>query len=277
MIWAEWLQSGDMEKLTEGLNGEVSDVKLRRFACACCRRVWHLLDDERSRHAVEAAERFADGGLTREELRIAMEAARACIGGAPHPMMSAACAACMAAYPPGRHILSREAALCAGDAVSFRPLEVGYEDTRLPYSANGPINPWGRQVTPADEHYLLMVWDRDERVMGEMRERKEVEQRVQAALLCDIFGSPSQSVTVDPVWLQWSNGIVVKLAGAIHAERDFDLLPVLADTLEEAGCDNQDVLSHCRGPGPHVRGCWVVDVFAGAAGGAARMPARGVG
>jgi hypothetical protein len=53
------------------------------------------------------------------------------------------------------------------------------------------------------------------------------------------------------------------LADAIYAERAFDRLPILADALEDAGCDSADPLAHCRGDGPHVRGCWVVDFVLG--------------
>jgi len=49
----------------------------------------------------------------------------------------------------------------------------------------------------------------------------------------------------------------------IYDERAFHLPPILADALEDAGCDNADILAHCRGPGPHVRGCWVVDLLLG--------------
>ena len=49
----------------------------------------------------------------------------------------------------------------------------------------------------------------------------------------------------------------------MHDDRAFDRLPILADALEDAGCDNADVLAHCRGEGPHVRGCWVVDLILG--------------
>jgi hypothetical protein len=57
--------------------------------------------------------------------------------------------------------------------------------------------------------------------------------------------------------------MVVRLAQGIYEDRAFDRLPVLADALEEAGCDNAEILSHCRGPGPHVRGCWAVDLSLG--------------
>lgn len=54
---------------------------------------------------------------------------------------------------------------------------------------------------------------------------------------------------------------MVKLARAIYDERAFERMPILADALEDAGCHNPDILEHCRGPGPHVRGCWVVDIL----------------
>jgi hypothetical protein len=67
-------------------------------------------------------------------------------------------------------------------------------------------------------------------------------------------------VTADPRWL---SSTVVSLAQTVYAERAFDRLPILADALEEAGCDNADILAHCRGDEPHVRGCWVVDLILG--------------
>jgi hypothetical protein len=70
-------------------------------------------------------------------------------------------------------------------------------------------------------------------------------------------------VAVGPSWLAWNDGTVVKLAQGIYDDRAFDRLPVLADALEEAGCDDADILDHCRRPGEHVRGCWVVDLLLG--------------
>jgi hypothetical protein len=55
----------------------------------------------------------------------------------------------------------------------------------------------------------------------------------------------------------------VQLARSLYEERRFEDMPVLADALEEAGCQDAAVLEHCRGPGPHVRGCWVLDVVLG--------------
>jgi hypothetical protein len=85
----------------------------------------------------------------------------------------------------------------------------------------------------------------------------------QTTFFCDIFGSPFRPVSLSPSWLVWNDGAVRKMAQAIYDERAFDRLFVLADALEDAGCHNADILAHCRQPGPHVRGCWVVDLVLG--------------
>jgi hypothetical protein len=87
--------------------------------------------------------------------------------------------------------------------------------------------------------------------------------RRQARLFHDLFGNPFRPVTLDPVWAAWNGGTVAKLAQAIYDERAFDRLPVLADALVDAGCDSEDLIEHCRGAGPHVRGCWAVDLLLG--------------
>ena len=56
---------------------------------------------------------------------------------------------------------------------------------------------------------------------------------------------------------------MVKVAQGIYYDRAFDRLPILADALEDAGCHDAAILEHCRQPGPHVRGCWVVDLLTG--------------
>jgi hypothetical protein len=83
------------------------------------------------------------------------------------------------------------------------------------------------------------------------------------ALILEIFGPHPALPRVDPEWRAWNNGDVLNLAKTIYDDRRFDLLPILADALEEAGCDDARILAHCRGPGPHARGCWVVDLILG--------------
>jgi hypothetical protein len=85
----------------------------------------------------------------------------------------------------------------------------------------------------------------------------------QVPLLRDIFGNPFQPPTLAPAWLAWNNATIPRLAQEIYDSRAFERLPILADALEEAGCTNADILNHCRQPGPHARGCWVVDLILG--------------
>jgi hypothetical protein len=95
-------------------------------------------------------------------------------------------------------------------------------------------------------------------------EESPSERQAQAALLRCIFGNPFRPApSLPPSVLSWNGGTVPKLAAAIYEERAFDRLPVLADSLEDAGCTNPDILGHCRAGGEHVRGCWVVDLALG--------------
>jgi hypothetical protein len=84
-----------------------------------------------------------------------------------------------------------------------------------------------------------------------------------SALLHDIFGNPFRPASLDPTWLAWHDGLLVSMARQMYESRDFTDMPVLADALEDAGCTDQDILGHLRGAGPHVRGCWVVDLCLG--------------
>jgi hypothetical protein len=89
------------------------------------------------------------------------------------------------------------------------------------------------------------------------------EQRSQCALLGDIFGHLLTPVVLLPQWRAWNGGALVQLAGSLYDDRRFEDLPVLADALEEAGCTEAAILEHCRQPGEHARGCWVVDAVLG--------------
>jgi hypothetical protein len=92
---------------------------------------------------------------------------------------------------------------------------------------------------------------------------KEQEQASQIALLRCIFSNPFHAITLDPAWLTWQGGLLVSMARRMYDSRNFVDMPVLADALEEAGCSDVDILAHCRQPGPHVRGCWAVDLLLG--------------
>jgi hypothetical protein len=84
--------------------------------------------------------------------------------------------------------------------------------------------------------------------------------RVFVHLLRDIFGNPFRSLTFSP---EWRTDTALALARQMYESRDFSAMPILADALQDAGCDNEDILDHCRTEQTHVRGCWVVDLVLG--------------
>jgi hypothetical protein len=81
-----------------------------------------------------------------------------------------------------------------------------------------------------------------------------------AVLLRDIFGNPFREVNFEA---EWRTTTVVALAMQLYETRDFGEMPILADAIQDAGCEDTVILDHCRGPGPHVRGCWVCDLVLG--------------
>jgi hypothetical protein len=82
-------------------------------------------------------------------------------------------------------------------------------------------------------------------------------------LLRDIVGNPFLPSAASRVWPSWNTSYVARMAQSIYEERSFEGLPILASTIEEAGCTDAELLKHCREPGPHVRGCWVLDLLLG--------------
>jgi hypothetical protein len=102
---------------------------------------------------------------------------------------------------------------------------------------------------------------RSEGVLGSMDPGAGHEIPLYAVLLRDIFGNPFRPVTFSP---SWRTDTAVALARQMYESREFSAMPILADALQEAGCDNDDILFHCRDANAtHVRGCWVVDLVLG--------------
>jgi hypothetical protein len=111
--------------------------------------------------------------------------------------------------------------------------------------------------------------------VAEASEEEQVRGRDQAyaklaQVVREIFGNPFRPIIIPPTILAWNDATVVRLAQAAYEERhlpagtlDSGRLAVLADALEEAGCTDADILDHLRGSGPHVRGCWTVDLCLG--------------
>lgn len=96
------------------------------------------------------------------------------------------------------------------------------------------------------------------------RAASNTERKEHARLFRDLIFNPFRPLpTIAPSLLHWNDATIPKLAQFIYDERRFDDLPILADALIDAGCANTDILEHCRSGGPHVRGCWVLDLLLG--------------
>jgi hypothetical protein len=231
MTEAEWLACADLRDILGFLRGKGSQRKQRLFACACCRRAWGLLAGERWRDAVLVAERFADGRATADELAGAREADWPGAEASERVVYAAGAARASVSEEAGE-----AAAGAAWDAAQALCVE-GVRGTRHPDVAS-----W------------QAAW-----VAARVGER-----RCQWALLGDLFANPLFAsplpVALDPAW---RTRTALQLAQGIYDARAFDRLPILADALEEAGCTDTVLLSHCRGPGPHALGCWVVDLLLG--------------
>jgi hypothetical protein len=232
----EWLACKDPESMLEFLKGKASDRKLRLFACGCCRRMWSLLDDDRKRMLVNDGKMAAE--MAKKDAhrdRMAVELAEKCADG------QAEYAELQALYPSAD---DKEDADCHGA---------------------GSDAAWTAKASAYHARFLAMYFGPTSYPPGaKLRSPSKLEhdreQSAQCAVIRDIFGNPFHPIDIDPSWLTPQ---VVALAQEIFDYRAFDRLPSLADALEEAGCDDQEILDHCRGPGPHLRGCWVVDLILG--------------
>jgi hypothetical protein len=227
MTQAEWIDCANPEPMLEFIRDKVSSRTLRLFAVACCRSIWPLLGDERSRLAVDAAEQYANGELSAHEREKAHRDAGDAFQAAKSPACRDACAPrtpeCAAA---------RAALLC----LMPDPLEAA---AAASYQAANAA----RRVQGCD--FLVDF--------AQVRLR-------QVGLLRELLGNPFRPVAFDA---KWRTATAIALADGIYEERAFDRLPILGDALEEAGCDDADILTHCQSDGAHVRGCWVVDLVLG--------------
>ena len=214
MTESDWFACTDPQKMLDFLRGKTSPRKLRLFAVACCRRIWPLLTDERSRKAVEIAELFADGLENRERLIQARDQAR-----------------------------EAKQFVGPGQVVAWRVAGAA-QDATTDTGRSAALN------CMAETSRAISVRDTNQCDPAELQQQSSV-------LRC-ILGNPIHSVALDPAWV---TSTVRHLAEAIYETNDFTRLPILANALEDAGCPDAEILSHCRGPGTHVRGCWVVDLL----------------
>lgn len=228
MTEQEWLECTDPTPMLEFLRGKASDRKLRLFAAACCRRIWPLLDRE-GRIAVDTTEHYVDGQADEAALWIACRATDP-FRSADNPVTAA-----------GRNAPYFTAMPTMPDV---RDIDPGH--------------PVEAVVTHAAHAACLYADLWGETCDAVSKTDRQTEAAAQASLLREILNNPFRPLTISHRLLTPE---VVKEAQAIYSDRAFDLLPILADALEDAGCTNADILNHCRRPGEHVRGCWVVDLI----------------
>jgi len=255
MTEQEWLECVDPHAvLGEYTWGTVSDRKYRLFAVACCRRIGHVMTDQRARNLVDVVERLVEGQAGDDEWQQATGGvAQACA-----EYSSTFAVMFMEQLSSGNYILNEQDSLihaqhfATSAAWELRhPMATPHISGMHPYERTpnaAEVARWtATAVHPEYENAQDCFW-------------KSSERPKQSALLRDIFGNPFRPVTINP---DWRTLTVVSLAQAIYDEHAFDRLPILADALEDAGCDNADILNHCRQPGEHVRGCWAVDLVLG--------------
>jgi hypothetical protein len=206
------------------------------MAAALFRSMQRLVPQRRWRRVLDTVEAYADGEATSNDLFKAYEAGQ--LNTDKLPAANTAAAHCIHLLPDDYKV--REGVDYVSDAAGY-----------LGAVAAGVLKPdEGLGMTMA-------VWKEPA-----FLDAKRAHEKVLCALIRDIFGNPYRPPPViDPAWLAWSGGTIPNLARTMYASKRFRNLPILGDALEEAGCPDEALLAHCRGPGPHVRGCWALDLI----------------
>jgi hypothetical protein len=213
-----------------------SERKLRLLACACCRCIWPLLADEKSRKAVEIAEHFADEAAT-------------------HELFKAAGADASRAFQEARSALqslntTRALATSQGAEAVLKLMRVnvwaGVEDV--------PILALTAAKTAAHKGDDAEI---EELEIPSSKKMSKATARRFAQAIFDVVGDPFAPATFEGAW---RTGPPMDLANRIYNNREFDQLNALGDALAAAGCATETILNHCSAPGIHFRGCWVLDL-----------------
>lgn len=227
MTEAKWLACEDPEQMLQNLQSRLPERKAHLLNAASSRQIWSFLTPTCQR-AVEVAERHADGLTTDDEYRT-----------------------CWSAVDTESRMVAQPTPTALDYAVCSVLLSI---PPTIPSLASTLSTAASAAGCSAAENAADGIYDRTVDA-----ERMRIGS-IQADLLRCIFGNPFRPVAFADTW---RSETAVALSSAIYAERAFDRLSILADALEEAGCDHPDILSHCRGAGPHARGCWVVDLILG--------------
>jgi hypothetical protein len=235
---AEWLECQDAQKMHRFLRdvhhchvSKAGKRKLRLFGCACCRLRWDDMTEPRSRAAVEYVERLADERADIALLEQVREAARVALHAVDLHWVTAP-------HQPAARVAEKRAAEAAFMLVTEKAADSAWVDPCMRTS-------YGRDEAGSPQEKEYRAW------RGRLHRL--------AHLLRDIFGNPFRTVTLNS---PWRSRTVIALAHSIYESRDFSVMPILADALEEGGCNDASILAHCRGSRAfHVRGCWVLDLL----------------
>jgi hypothetical protein len=236
MTEEEWLSAEFSDPLLRFIEPKVTDRKLHCYAIACARRIAQLLVDPSSLHGVEVMERFVEGQCTADEMRqLSWDvegAAFAVQGGIGVPFLH------LADQLPHSFISE----LVANNTYSFQSARDILTSAAYFVDAIFSPEPWERRKR---------LWPPN--AQGSIFRP--------VPLVHEVFGNPFRPVSFSP---EWRTSTAVAIAKSMYDSRDFAPMPLLADALQDAGCEHADILDHCReANGTHVRGCWVVDLVLG--------------
>ena len=260
MTEAEWLAATDPTPMLTFLRGRVSERKLRLFAVACWHQVAELLLPQ-AWLVVALAEEHADcvvperqrieavASLARKMGRVRDGRGRVFDGASVLEALTALTDTTVTGSFRVESAPQRFGPSQAMDAAEEAASGRAYREQYLSFGAVGGIRELAFRLINGPAYISYS---------GEF---ETLPKERQCVTLRDVVGNPFRTVAFDPAW---RSEAAVALAAVIYAEQAFDRLPVLADALEEAGCDDADVLVHCRRPDAvHVRGCWVIDLVLG--------------
>ena len=212
MTEKEWLVGANPHQMMDFMNRKEHSRKSRLVGCALCRSIWEDLGPA-DQHAVELAERYADGLVSKPELTAGSK---------------------------------KVARMSPAWGVS-RPTHRGSQTA-------------GAMQSVVEAVYWIKIAQAEKNPALSFDEVRQLIQKQEIELICCIFGNPFRPTTILP---EWRTSTVLALATGIYEEKAFDRMPILADALQDSGCSNEDILNHCRGPGPHVRGCFLIDLILG--------------
>jgi hypothetical protein len=240
MTEEEWLSTSEIYRLVQFLHERGDERRLRLFAHACCQRFLQFNNEELFLRALAAVERCAEGELTATELGAVESELRT------------------RANEIEADLTNRDGVLEANQSSSMAyalAFAAAPSFTRREVSA-GVVSTLGSLVLYVQSSMVSPVWERTRR-REDVDRADKIESAFQVTLVRDIYGNPFRPPPFDS---RWRTGDVIGLARGINEDRAYDRLPLLCDALMDAGCDAEDILAHCRSEGPHVRGCWLVDL-----------------